>query len=324
MRCRRWRLSTVALVAPPGARTIPSCFPASTHRCDTFPPAPTVRPLSRRYQRSLRGPVARRYGFPDVESSFTRSRPSLRRCAGRAIAAFDLASGSEKTVIEDAAQPAVLPNGNLLFLRGDALYSVAFDADTLSPRGEPRVVVPSVQSGANSLISQYATGGGRLLYLPGQNTTRKASHRGRMAWHHRRPASPDQRTGHVSRPSLLARRPASRVFGVGASGRRRDRLVRVRPAARCEDSTGRRPDRAEWRPVWTSDGRFIVFSNFSPSKPSNGIHRIRADGSGQPEQLTTATTPAPCRCPCRSRRMGSTSRTRNRRETNRRTSGFFR
>ena len=90
-----------------------------------------------------------------------------------AIAAFDLASGSEKTVIEDAAQPAVLPNGNLLFLRGDALYSVAFDADTVAPRGEPRVVVPSVQTGANSLISQYATGGGRLLYLPGQNTSAK-------------------------------------------------------------------------------------------------------------------------------------------------------
>ena len=76
-------------------------------------------------------------------------------------------------MIEDAAQPAVLPNGNLLFLRGDALHSVAFDADTLSPRGEPRVVVPSVQSGASTLIGQYATGGGRLLYLPGQNTAAK-------------------------------------------------------------------------------------------------------------------------------------------------------
>ena len=44
---------------------------------------------------------------------------------------------------------------------------------------------------------------------------------------------------------------------------------------------------AEWRPVWTSDGRFIVYSDFS-----NGIHRIRADGSGQPEQLTVATNRA--------------------------------
>ncbi len=50
------------------------------------------------------------------------------------------------------------------------------------------------------------------------------------------------------------------------------------------------PIAAEWRPVWTSDGRFIVFANLSPSQPSNGIYRIRADGSGQPEQLTT--TPA--------------------------------
>ena len=70
---------------------------------------------------------------------------------GRSIATVDLASGSEKIVIEDAAEPAFLPNGDLLFLRGDALFFVAFNADTLSPRGEPRVVIPSVQSGANSL-----------------------------------------------------------------------------------------------------------------------------------------------------------------------------
>ena len=52
------------------------------------------------------------------------------------------------------------------------------------------------------------------------------------------------------------------------------------------------PIAAEWRPVWTSDGRFIVFATFSPSQPSDGIHRIRADGSGQPEQLTTTPTTA--------------------------------
>lgn len=54
---------------------------------------------------------------------------------------------------------------------------------------------------------------------------------------------------------------------------------------------------AEWRPVWTSDGRFVVFSNYSPKNPSNGIHRIRADGSGQPESLTTATTPGAIQVP---------------------------
>jgi Tol biopolymer transport system component len=44
--------------------------------------------------------------------------------------------------------------------------------------------------------------------------------------------------------------------------------------------------------VWTNDGRFIVFSDYSPGQPSNGIKRIRADGSGQLEQLTTATNGA--------------------------------
>jgi eukaryotic-like serine/threonine-protein kinase len=216
---------------------------------------------------------------------------------GRTIAAFDLASGGEKTVIEDAAQPAVLPNGNLLFLRGDALHSVAFDADTLSPRGEPRMVVPSVQSGASTLIGQYATGGGRLLYLPGQNTAAK-------------PLIVVEYRGITGGPRLLISDPGTyRDFRFSPDGQRLaysawptvdadmtdlfvydlQRDVKVRLAGD--------PAFAEWRPVWTSEGRFVVFSNYSPKNPSNGIHRIRADGSGQPEQLTTATTPGAMQVP---------------------------
>ena len=210
----------------------------------------------------------------------------------RAIAAFDLASGSEKTVIEDAAQPAVLPNGNLLFLRGDALYSVAFDADTVAPRGEPRVVVPSVQTGANSLISQYATGGGRLLYLPGQTTSAKRLMV--VEWR-----------GITGDPRLLISDPGTyRDLRFSPDGQRLAYSAWVPVDANATDlfvhdlhrdvkiRLAGDPVAAEWRPVWTSDGRFIVFSNFIPSQPSNGIHRIRADGSGQPEQLTTTPTTA--------------------------------
>ena len=210
----------------------------------------------------------------------------------RAIAAFDLASGSEKTVIEDAAQPAVLPNGNLLFLRGDALYSVAFDADTVAPRGEPRVVVPSVQTGANSLISQYATGGGRLLYLPGQTTSAKRLMV--VEWR-----------GITGDPRLLISDPGTyRDLRFSPDGQRLAYSAWVPVDTNATDlfvhdlhrdvkiRLAGNPVAAEWRPVWTSDGRFIVFSNFIPSQPSNGIHRIRADGSGQPEQLTTTPTTA--------------------------------
>ena len=68
------------------------------------------------------------------------------------ISAVDLTSGSEKTILEDAAQPAILPTGDLLFLRDNSLYMVGFDAAALSTRGEPSLVVPGVQFNSSSSI----------------------------------------------------------------------------------------------------------------------------------------------------------------------------
>ena len=139
-------------------------------------------------------------------------------------------------------------------MRGDALYSVEFDADTLSPRGEPRLVVPSVQSGASTLIGQYATGGGRLLYLPGQNTAAK-------------PLIVVEYRGITGGPRLLISDPGTyRDLRFSPDGQRLaysawvpvtadatdlfvydlQRDVKIRLAG---DPT------AEWRPVWTSDGQ---------------------------------------------------------------------
>ena len=233
--------------------------------------------------------VAFRSGFPDVESSFTRSRPSLRRCAGRAIAAFDLASGSEKTVIEDAAQPAVLPNGNLLFLRGDALYSVAFDADT-SPK-------------------RRATHGRSQRAVWCEHSDRPIRHRRWTfavpagAEHGAKPLMVVEWRGITGDPRLLISDPGTyRDLRFSPDGQRLAYSAWVPVDANATDlfvhdlrrdvkiRLAGNPVVAEWRPVWTSDGRFIVYSNFIPSHPSNGIHRIRADGSGQPEQLTTTPT----------------------------------
>jgi serine/threonine-protein kinase len=207
----------------------------------------------------------------------------------QSIIAVDLASANERIIIEDAAQPAFLPNGDLLFLRGATLFVVAFDADTLRPAGEPRVVVPRVQSGANSLIGQFATGGGRLVYLPGQGASGKSLNV--VEWR-----------GLSGDPRLLISEPGTyRDLRFSPDGQRLaysawvpvetnatdlfvydlQRDVKIRLAGDVAA--------AEWRPVWTSDGRFIVYADYSPGKSSNGIHRIRADGSGQPEQLTTAT-----------------------------------
>jgi Tol biopolymer transport system component len=217
-----------------------------------------------------------------------QSRTTNSSVRERSVVAMDLASGAETVVMADAAQPAFLPNGDLLFVRGDALFVVAFDADTLSPRGEPRVVISSVRSGANSQLSQYATGGGRLVYSPGQSTTAAKS------------LSVVEWRGLTGAPRLLISEPGTyRDLRFSPDGQRLAYAAWVPVTADATDLFVYDLQRdltirlaggptAEWRPVWTHDGRSIVYSDYFGARSSNGIQRIRADGSGQPERLTTS------------------------------------
>ena len=82
------------------------------------------------------------------------------------ISAVDLTSGSEKTILEDAAQPAILPTGDLLFLRDNSLYMVGFDAAALGARAANRVWwCPAFSSTPAARSGRSPTGGSRLGYI---------------------------------------------------------------------------------------------------------------------------------------------------------------
>lgn len=210
-------------------------------------------------------------------------RPANRGAATSApsVAAVDLGTGNEKPVLEGAEQPSFLPNGDLMFLRGTALHVVGFDPVALSTRGEPRIVVGGVQFNSNSRSGQYATGGSRLAYMAGPGTVGESvtiiEWRGLAGGARVLMKEPDSYRDIRFSPD--GQRLAYSVFPPEASGTdlwvydlQRD--VKVRLAG---------GPKAEWRPVWSPDGRFIVYSEISV-----GMNRIRADGTGQPEQLTTS------------------------------------
>jgi serine/threonine-protein kinase len=201
--------------------------------------------------------------------------------SGTSISAVDLASGAEKTILEDAAQPALLPTGDLLFLRDNSLYMIGFDAATLATRGEPALVVPGVQFNSSSRSGQYATGGARLVYMAGPGTSTESENV--VEW---RGVDGDAR--------LLMKNPDTyRDVRFSPDGRRLAYAAFPRDAAATDllvyDLTTDVKNRlaggpgAQWRPVWSKDGRFIVYSELP-----GGMKRIRADGSGQPEQLTVS------------------------------------
>jgi serine/threonine-protein kinase len=194
------------------------------------------------------------------------------------VAAVDLDTGIEKVVLENAAQPAFLPTGDLLFLRDAALYLVGFDPESLSTRGQPIEVLAGVLVNTNSRSGQFATGGGRLAYVSGSGIAENFTV---IEW---RPLT--------GAPRLLLSTPDShRDLRFSPDGRRLAYAAFPR-GARSTDMWVYDLQRdvkvllgsgltAQWRPVWTPDGRHIVYADFP-----GGMNRIRSDGSGQPEQLT--------------------------------------
>ena len=200
-----------------------------------------------------------------------------------AIAAIDLGTGAESVVIPGAAHPVFLPTGELLFLRNGTLFLVPFDAGRLRASGAEQPVVAGVHVDG-SHAGQFAVGGTRLVYVSGG--TGEADDRSVVVW---RSLSGDERVL-MSEPGRYrdlrfapdGRRLAYADFPAGSLGSSTDlwisdlqRDVKVRLASTAA---------GEWRPVWTTDGRDIIYAD-----TAGGLRRVRADGSGRSVQLTTTT-----------------------------------
>jgi serine/threonine-protein kinase len=200
-----------------------------------------------------------------------------------AIAAIDLATGAESIVIPGATHPVFLATGELLFLRNETLFLVPFDASRLRTSGAEQPVVAGVHVDS-SHAGQFAAGGTRLVYVTGGTSDRDV--RSMVVW---RGLAGDERVLMAEpgsyrdlRFSPDGRRLAYADFPAGSLGSGTDlwvsdlqRDVKVRLASAAS---------GEWRPVWTADGRDIIYAD-----TAGGILRVRADGSGAPVKLTTTT-----------------------------------
>ena len=60
------------------------------------------------------------------------------------VAVLDLRSGVWRPILRGASQARYLPSGQLLYVAGEALWTVPFDIERLQPSGPARVVVPHV------------------------------------------------------------------------------------------------------------------------------------------------------------------------------------
>ncbi len=180
-----------------------------------------------------------------------------------------------KTIQRGGTFGRYLPSGHVIYINKGTLFAVPFDLDTLTVKGTPVPVVEEVGylpaagsaqfdfSRNGTLVYRKGISGGGLVTVQWLDSEGKTQPVLAKPGNYRRPRlSPDGQR-------LAVTIGSETTDDIWVYELRRDVMTRV------TFSRGGRPD-----PVWTPDGRFIIFSE------SDGIAWTRADGGGKPQLLT--------------------------------------
>ena len=185
-------------------------------------------------------------------------------------------TGRAKVLVHGGYYGRYLPSGHLLFAHQGTLYGVSFDVDRLELRGTPvpladDLAADSTTGGGQFDFSTLPSGPGTFMYLAGKGPVQGW----KVAWLD----STGKMDPAIAAPGLyvtLRLSPDGRklAFYNGADIYVRD-LERDTSTRLTFTGNGRTP-------IWTPDGKHIVFTSISGG---TGLYWIRSNGSGEPQRL---------------------------------------
>ena len=207
------------------------------------------------------------------------------------IVLLSLDSREQRTLVQGGADARYVDTGHLVYVAAGTLMAVPFDLRTQRITGSPVAVLEGVMQSVNTPNSTDETGAGHfavsrsgtLLYLAGGVTPNLESS---WVWIDRTGSTKKVDvvpTGSYVFPRLSpdgqkvavnVRRPASRVADVWVYD-----LLRAAPTRLTFEGNNSSP-------VWSPDGKRVVFSGDTQGTPN--LYVVNADGSGKPERLTTS------------------------------------
>ncbi len=201
------------------------------------------------------------------------------------IVAYSTASGQRKKLLHGGFYARYLPSGQVVYMHEGTLFAVPFDLKRLEVTGQPAPILEGVltvplYAGAQFSFSET----GSLAYVPGRSGGVNVS----IYWMDREGKFTPLREipGDYRNPALS---PDGKLLAldIGDAKRRdiwvyeweRDALTRMTFAGETNAY-----------PVWTPDGKRIVYSSREKSGTYN-LWWIRADGAGAAQRLTESKNP---------------------------------
>jgi serine/threonine-protein kinase len=194
-------------------------------------------------------------------------------------------AGARKIVHRGGSYGRYLASGHLAFARDNALFAVPFDLDRLEASGPPVRVVDGLAFNRLSGGAQFdVSSSGALVYLPGTAAGGALP----MHWMDR-----------AGRTTLLRQTPAYWINPRFAPDGTRIALQVVESRSDigvyevARDTVTRLTSDAvtNTNPVWTPDGRRVVFSSVRANALTANLYWRRADATGEVQRLTESGNP---------------------------------
>jgi serine/threonine-protein kinase len=197
------------------------------------------------------------------------------------IQAIRLDNGERRVVVQGGRMASYATTGHLLFVRGQVLYAVPFDVERGVAGTSPVPVIDGVSGDVTTGSANYAVAGsGAVVFVPGDP---RGSER-RIAWVDRQGrATPiDAAPAAYSDPHLS---PDGRQIAVSIATGTSARDIYLVDAVR---GTSRRMtlDGNSRTPLWSRDGRLLIYIAYDRTRNVSRIMSRSADGVGEPAELS--------------------------------------
>ena len=208
--------------------------------------------------------------------------------SSRVIGAFDdanlvvlvLSTGARNVVQRGGYHARYLRSGHLVYMHEGALFAAPFDLGRLEVTGQSVVVLDGIASNALSASAQFAASDdGTVVYVPGQSHGSNAP----IHWMDRTGKTTVLRA-QTANWSNIRFAPDGRRLAVEILNGQND--IWVYEWARDALTPLTSDPASDTSPVWTPDGRRIVFASTRANPATPNLYWQRVDGIGEAQRLT--------------------------------------